>query len=81
MHRVDIYAALVKAGWPPIKLATHLNVSPSAISQTISKEATSYNIASAISVKTGIPLKTLWPCGKYSRPSHGNRTGRKKHVA
>lgn len=69
MHWADINAAMIKAGWPPLKTAKHLGVASPAVSQITRGTATSYNIATFISVKTSIPLNTLWPDGRYAKPS------------
>ncbi len=69
MHWADINAAMTKAGWPPMKTARHLGVSTTAITCTTRGRNSSYNIASFISSKTGIPLNTLWPDKRYNTPS------------
>ncbi len=73
MHYADIHAALIKCGWPPSRIADHLGVERSAVSQVTRGTATSYNIASTISAKTGIALRRLWPDGRYSQPSRPAR--------
>lgn len=69
MHYADIIAALVKAGHPPSKVAEDLERSRSTVSLVIHSKGKSYNIASHISAVTNIPLKRLWPDGRYSEPS------------
>ena len=81
MHWADINAAMIKAGWRTQKVADELGVKHSSVSQVVHSVYTSYNIASFISAKTGIPLNKLWPCGKYNQPPVRGRAGRKKHVA
>ncbi len=68
MHWADINAALIKSGWPPSKVARHLNVSTASVTTVTHGKISSYNIASFISSVTNIPLNTLWPCGRYSKP-------------
>lgn len=73
MHPADIIATLHKSGHPPCKVADALDVSRSAVSQTIHCGITSYNIASYISSVTNKPLKKLWPDGRYNRPTLDER--------
>ena len=73
MHYADIIAALHKAGRPPAKVAESLEVQPSTVSMVIHGDRTSYNIASYISVVTGIPLNKLWPDGRYTKPPKQRR--------
>ncbi len=80
MHHADIYAAMVKADWPPSKVADHLKVQRSAVTQVVRSQAKSYNIATFIAAKTGIPLNRLWP-GAYAHRGHGRRRGAVRRVA
>ena len=82
MHYADIYAAMVKAGWPPSRVAAHLRVERSAVSQVIRNTCRSYNIASFISSVTGLPLKRMFPGGAYDKaPKSGAEIVRQKGVA
>lgn len=67
MHYADIYAAMVKAGHPPSKVADDLGVRRSAISQIIRRQATSHKIAYRIAEVTGLPLNKLFPDGRYAK--------------
>lgn len=67
MHYADINAALIKSGHPPSVVADALKVSPTAVSRVIHGGSKSYNIASYIAVVTNIPLKRLWPDGRYDQ--------------
>lgn len=78
MHYADIYAAMVKAGWPPSKVAAELKVERSAVSQVIRNTARSYNIASFIAAVTGLPLKRMFPGGAYD---HAPRTKTRRAAA
>ncbi|MBI3771446.1 MAG: hypothetical protein HY272_01885 [Gammaproteobacteria bacterium] len=69
MHWADIYSLMVKAGWPPSKMAKYLKVQPSAISQVIRDQHRSHKIASFISKVTNTPLHRLFPNGRYDTPS------------
>lgn len=68
MHWADINAALYKAGTSPSQIANALDTQPSFVSRVIRGESTSYNVASLIAARTGIPLSRLWPDGRYNRP-------------
>lgn len=81
MHWADINAALYKAGWTPRKVQKKLGLKQhNSVSQTIRGQITSYNIASFVSVVTGIPLAKLFPDGRYSRP-HPRRTPSRRAAA
>ncbi len=67
MHYADIYAAMVKAGHPPSKVADDLGVQRSAISQIIRGQASSRKIAYHISAVTGLPLNKMFPDGRYAK--------------
>lgn len=69
MHPADIIAALTKAGHPATEVANDLEVDRSTVSLVIHSKGTSYNVASYISVVTGVPLNKLWPDGRYDKPS------------
>ena len=73
MHYADIYAAMVKAGHPPSKVAEDLGVQRSAISQIIRGTATSRKIAYHIAEKTGLTLNKMFPDGRYAKPRKGYR--------
>ena len=73
MHYADIIAALIKAGHPPSKVASDLKKDRSTVSLIIHGKGKSYNIASYISVVTGIPLNKLWPDGRYAKPTPRGR--------
>ena len=68
MHYADIIAALHKAKYPPSKIAEELDVHRSSVSMVIHGNSTSYNVASFISAVTNIPLRKLWPDGRYKTP-------------
>lgn len=68
MHWADIYALMIKAGWPPSRVADHLGVQRSAVSQVIRNEARSHNIANFIAAVTKTPLNRMFPSGAYSHP-------------
>ena len=81
MHWADINAALIKKGSSCTKIAEELGVAQCSVSMVIHSKDTSYNIATAIAAKTGIPLNKLWPCGKYAQPPIRGRNKRAKRVA
>lgn len=68
MHYADIIASLIKCGHPPSKVASDLHKSRSMISMVIRGHRSSYDIASYIGAVTNIPLKRLWPDGRYNKP-------------
>lgn len=76
-HWADRNAALYKSGWSPTTVARKLGVEPTAVSQVIREKATSYNIASFVSAVTDIPLKRLFPDGRYS-PPHPRRSSARR---
>lgn len=61
MHYADIIAALKKAGQPPVRIARHMDVTPSMVSQVIRGKSTSRRVAEHISSVIGLPISTLWP--------------------
>lgn len=65
MHRPDIKAGLLLAGYNQHTLAASLHVTPSAVSRVISGEAISARIAEAIASVQGKTAEQLWP-GLYS---------------
>lgn len=73
MHYADIIANLVKAGHPPSRVARDLGKAPGTVSQIIHGTSKSYDIASHISAVTSIPLKKLWPDGRYATPPKRHR--------
>ena len=81
MHWADINAAIIKAGSSCTKIAEEIGVGQSTVSLVIHNQCTSYNIATSIAAKTGIPLNKLWPCGKYAQPPIRGRNKRAKRVA
>lgn len=73
MHWADINAALYKAGSSPTQVARDLGVKPATVSIVIRRKESSYNIASYLSVVTGIPLNRLFPDGRYNEPPKSKR--------
>lgn len=74
MHWADINAAVYKAGYSPSKIARDLGLrQTNPVSNTIRGKIRSYNIASYLSVITGIPLSRMFPDGRYSQPPRRNR--------
>lgn len=73
MHWADINATLYKRGTSPTQVARELDVCPDFVSRVIRAKATSYNVATALSVATGIPLSRLFPDGRYNKPPRTNR--------
>lgn len=67
MHYADIIAALHKVKHPPSQVADYLGVQRSTVSMVIHGKTTSYNIASHIATKTGIPLDKMFPDGRYAQ--------------
>lgn len=59
--------ALVVAGVSQAELAEKLGVSRPAISQVLHDKDISYNVATTVAEATGLPLKRLWPDGRYNK--------------
>ncbi len=70
MEHYDITHALYKAGSTVKQIAADLGVNQSAVSMVIHGNTKSFNIASRISVVTGIPVNKLWPNGAYDYKPH-----------
>lgn len=74
----DINYALHLKGIAPYQVAKECNASPEMIYMTISGNTTSYNIATFISSSLNVPLKKLWPDGRYNRPPRRGRPAKRK---
>ncbi|XAI95640.1 hypothetical protein [Microcystis phage Mae-JY22] len=61
MHRPEIKAGLLLAGYNQTKLADELRVTQSAVSRVISGELYSPRIANRIAALVGRPAVALWP--------------------
>lgn len=61
MHRPDIKAKLLMAGYTQSKVARRLGVTQSAVSRVISGELLSPPIAREISRLVHTPIHSLWP--------------------
>ena len=59
-HPQDIIAEIRKRGWTHQKIADHLGVSRSTVTQSI-KTASSRKVCGFISELIGIPQAALWP--------------------
>lgn len=68
MHYADIIAALTKKGYTASSVARELEVDPSMVTRVIHGKKNSYNIATYIASVTSVPLRRLWPDGRYSTP-------------
>jgi len=67
MHYADIIAALTKAAYSQTKIAADCGVTGQAVYQVIRSKNNSSPIARRISEVTGIPLKQIWPDGRYNQ--------------
>ena len=65
MNHYDIIAEIKKSGYTLTKISKETGTTPTAVSQVVQGNMTSYNIASFIAIVTGIPIDELWPDGNY----------------
>lgn len=64
----DRVYALQLYGYSQSELARLLGIRQQSVSDALFDRVTSYNVASKLAEITRIPLRRLWPCGRYNSP-------------
>jgi len=64
----DRVYALQLYGYSQAEFARLLGVRQQSVSDALFDRVRSYNVASKLAEVTHIPLRRLWPCGRYNSP-------------